>query len=93
MQVTVKINADTPTGKRLIKQLNRYPETVTFDTPIVSDAAPEGYVSLEEGFNQVLNYVNPTVSNPVPEGYVTSKEFRKMVLTDTQEFCKKHGIL
>jgi len=30
MTVTVKINTDTPTGKRLEKELRRYPETVQF---------------------------------------------------------------
>jgi hypothetical protein len=41
MTVTVKINTDTPTGKRLEKELRRYPETVQFIEPaILSEPYP-----------------------------------------------------
>ena len=58
MTVTVKINTDTPAGKRLEKELRRYPETVQFIEPsIVSDPIPEGYVSLKDGFDEVRNHL------------------------------------
>ena len=56
MTVTVKINTDTPSGKRLEKELRRHPETVQFiESSVVSDAIPEGYVSLKDGFDDVRN--------------------------------------
>jgi hypothetical protein len=47
MEVTVKINTETPVGRRLIKQLQRYPESARFETPATTEI-PEGYVTLEE---------------------------------------------
>jgi hypothetical protein len=58
MIITVKINADTPAGKRLVKELRRYPDCVEFvDSTVVSDDNPEGYVSLKDGFDQIRNHV------------------------------------
>ena len=48
MEVTVKINTESPAGRRLIKQLQRYPEVVRFENPAVTGIVPEGYVTLEE---------------------------------------------
>lgn len=53
MPITVQINTDTPTGKRLEKELRQYPETVQFIEPtVVSETFPEGYVSIKDGFSQ-----------------------------------------
>ena len=58
MTITVKINTDTPTGKRLENELRRHPETVEFiDSTVVSDVIPEGYVSVKEGIDQVREHV------------------------------------
>lgn len=58
MTITVKINIDTPTGKRLEKELRQYPEEVQFIEPtIVSETISEGYVSIKDGFNQVKEHV------------------------------------
>ena len=58
MTVTVKINTDTPTGKRLEDELRLHPEVVEFiDSVGVSDSIPEGYVSLRDGFDQVREHV------------------------------------
>ncbi len=48
MQVTVKINSETPTGKRLIRELRKHPKTVEFENSNSSDGIPEGYITLEE---------------------------------------------
>ncbi len=48
MTVTVKINTDTPRGKALVKELRRYPKTVTFENPAETGIVPEGYMSSEE---------------------------------------------
>lgn len=58
MTITVKIYTDTPAGKRLENELRRYPEAVEFiDSTVVSDAIPEGYVSLKDGFDQLREHV------------------------------------
>jgi len=58
MTITVKINTDTPVGKRLENELRCYPETVEFiNSTIVADKLPEGYVSLKDGFDQVREHV------------------------------------
>ena len=58
MTITVKINTDTPAGKRLEDELRLHPEAVEFiDSTVVSDSIPEGYVSLKDGFDQVREHV------------------------------------
>ena len=58
MTITVKINTDTPVGKRLEDELRLHPEAVEFiDSAGVSDSIPEGYVSLKDGFDQVREHV------------------------------------
>ena len=58
MSITVKINTNTVAGKRIEKQLRRYPETVQFiESSIVSETIPEGYITLKEGFDQVREHV------------------------------------
>ena len=58
MTITVKINTDTPAGKRLEDELRLHPEAVEFiDSTGESDSIPEGYVSLKDGFDQVREHV------------------------------------
>ena len=58
MMITVKINTDTPDGKRLENELRRYPETVEFvNSTIISNTIPEGFIPLKDGFDQVREHV------------------------------------
>ena len=58
MTITVQINTTTAAGKRIEKQLRRYPEAVQFIEPrIDSETIPEGYVLLKDGFDQVREHV------------------------------------
>ena len=58
MTITVKINTDTPAGKRLEVELRLHPEAVEFlESTGVSDAIPDGLVSLKDGFDQVREHV------------------------------------
>jgi len=58
MTITVNINTDTPAGKRLEDELRLHPEAVEFiDSTGGSDSIPEGYVSLNDGFDQVREHV------------------------------------
>ena len=59
MTVTVRINTDTPIGMRLVNEMKQHPETVQFIDPVVegNTTAPEGYVSLKEGFDEVREHV------------------------------------
>ena len=64
MTITVQINTSTLAGKRIEKQLRRYPETVQFIEPsIVSETIPEGYLTLKEGFDQVREHVKSVYRN------------------------------
>ena len=64
MTITVKINTDTPVGKRLENELRCYPETVEFiNSTVASDTLPEGYVSLKDGFDQVREHVKSLYKN------------------------------
>ena len=54
MTITVKINTDSPTGKRLENELRQYPQVVEFiDIKIVSDIHPEGYPAHNDVFEHV----------------------------------------
>ena len=58
MTVTVKINTDTPRGKALVKELRRYPKTVTFENPAEAGIVPEGYMTVEsfrEGMHKFIS--------------------------------------
>ncbi|MEI7502301.1 MAG: hypothetical protein WCJ61_03370 [Paludibacter sp.] len=58
MKVTVKINTDTPAGKRLEEELRRYPECVEFiESTVVSEPTPIAYVSVKEVSGQVREHV------------------------------------
>lgn len=52
MSITVKINTDTPTGKRLEEELRRHPECVEFiETTVVFEATPTAYASSKKAFD------------------------------------------
>ena len=48
MTVTVKIDNSTARGKALIKELQRYPKTVTFENPAETGIVPEGYMTSKD---------------------------------------------
>jgi hypothetical protein len=59
MIITVKINTDTPAGKRLEKELRSYPETVEFIEPtVVAENTSTAFVTAKESSEQVGEPVN-----------------------------------
>jgi len=65
MTVTVKINTDTPVGKRLEAELRRHPECVEFiESTVVSEPTSAAYGSVNEGFGQAIE---PIKSIPASE--------------------------
>lgn len=62
MTVTVKINTDTPAGKRLEKELRRYPETVQFIEPSITS----------------LEYPNPTDDNAIDIESLSANDSAKL---------------
>lgn len=44
MEVVVRINSSSTNGQKLLRNLKRYPEDVSFDNPAFSDLVPEGYI-------------------------------------------------
>jgi len=50
---TIKIDDKTPTGKRLIKELQKHHKIVEFENPAETGVAPEGYLTGDEFENQV----------------------------------------
>jgi len=53
MMHTVKINDNTPTGKRVINDLRKYTKTVKFVNPIANGTVPEGYMTGDEFFGGI----------------------------------------
>jgi len=54
MTINVKININSPTGKKLEKELRQYPEVVEFvDINIVSDIHHKGYPVPIDTFDQL----------------------------------------
>jgi len=45
MIYTLKIDDNTPIGKRLIQELRKYHKEVTFENPSLMADAPEGYIN------------------------------------------------
>lgn len=48
MEVTIKINTSTSTGRRLLNNLKRYPNDVFFENPATSGETPRGYLRSDE---------------------------------------------
>ena len=64
MTVTVQIESSTATGQKLITELRRYPDVVRFVEPDqISEAIPEGYVPVKDGFDEVRNHVKSLYKN------------------------------
>jgi hypothetical protein len=50
---TIKIDDNTPTGKRLINELRRHSNVVVFENPSIAGAIPEGYMTGDEFFSGI----------------------------------------
>lgn len=50
---TVKINDETPTGKRILKNLRMQPSVVKFENSTMNSTPPEGYMSGDEFFSGI----------------------------------------
>lgn len=50
---TVKINDETPTGKRILKNLRKQPSVVKFENSTMNSIPPEGYMSGDEFFSGI----------------------------------------
>jgi hypothetical protein len=49
----LKLNNQTPTGKRIVNKLRMNLSEVDFGTSTVNDATPEGYLTGEEFFSGI----------------------------------------
>jgi len=50
---TVRIDDATPGGKKILSELHRIRKGVEFDNPAISGSVPEGYVPIDEFFDNV----------------------------------------
>ncbi|MDD4969244.1 MAG: hypothetical protein PHT07_07405 [Paludibacter sp.] len=50
---TVRIDDTTPSGKKILIELHRIREGVEFENPAISGIVPEGYVPIDEFFDNV----------------------------------------
>jgi hypothetical protein len=53
MIYTLKIDDNTPIGKRLIHELRKYHNEVTFENPSLTGEAPEGYMTGDVFFSGI----------------------------------------
>jgi len=53
MRHTVRIDDSTPSGKRILNESHRMRKGVEFENPAVSGMVPEGYVLVDEFFDNV----------------------------------------
>ncbi len=56
MHVTATIDISTPTGRQLVRELEKHKRVVKLTYP-EAEAIPEGAVSLEEGIEEFWNHV------------------------------------
>ncbi len=81
MTISVKINTDTPAGKRLENELRRYPETVEFiESSVVSEPIPEGYSTLKDGFDQVRNHLLINANTAIGKKLIHKLESHRQVV-------------
>ena len=98
---TIKIDDNTPNGKRIIEELRKNYKDVEFVESNVSAPAPDGYMTGQEFRTKVKSNINnhnkefveSNVHTPAPDGYMTSDDFWKKSKCNLDEICKKHGLL
>lgn len=53
MEVTAKINISSPTGRRLVRELEKHTKVVELEYPIDSNLIPQGSIPLAKGIDQL----------------------------------------
>lgn len=53
MEVTAKINISSPTGRRLVRELEKHTKVVDLEYPIDTELIPDGAVPLAKGVDQL----------------------------------------
>lgn len=56
--INVKINIDSPTGRRLLKEVERHPKMAKVEYPAPEALAGEKTYTLEESFDQCCDIMN-----------------------------------
>ena len=94
MKVTANIDVNTPTGRRLVRELEKHNKVVKITYP-ESEETPEGYMTSDEFRKSANDKVKKFCEDNgiVPEGYMTSEEFRAKSKSDLDEIFRKHGVL
>lgn len=54
---TVRIDDSTEGGKKILDKLHRIREGVEFDNPAISGIVPEGYIPIDEFFDNVTRRI------------------------------------
>jgi len=93
MTVTVKINTDSPTGKRLENELREYPQVVEFiDINIVSDILHEGYPAHIDVFEHVSTSILINADTEIGKALVRKLESHRKVVKIEYPFpVDSHG--
>ena len=55
MKHTVRINDETPTGKRILTNLRKHPMVVEFESSTLNSTPPEGYMTGDDFFSGIKN--------------------------------------
>jgi len=56
--INVKINIDSPTGRRLLKEVERHPKVAKIEYPVPDSIAGEKTYTIEEEFSKVEEKLN-----------------------------------
>ena len=56
--INVKINIDSPTGRRLLKEVERHPKVAKLEYPMPESIAGEKTYTLEESFAQCCDILS-----------------------------------
>jgi len=58
MEVKAKINISSPTGRRLVRELEKHTKVVKLEYPTDTKSIPEGSIPLEKGVDQLWKSLN-----------------------------------
>jgi len=50
--ITVQINIESPTGRRLLKEVQRHPKVAKIEYPVAEELAGEKTYTIEESFSE-----------------------------------------
>ena len=79
MQITVRIDADTPKGKQIMDYLKDFPEVVTFEDGAINES-------------QQVYRTTPESDLTSSGNYVPAEEFRIEAKKRAKTFLEKHGL-